>query len=83
LIACHESKAAIDVWKWDKREPALRFPTKDKIACVKLVGLFCVAGSEQSANGFGKIFAWNLSTGQMVGEQESAHYQRVNQLEAS
>ena len=54
----------MNVWRWDKKEPVLRFPVKDKINVFKIaaqdsqVAPICVGGSKK-----GLLTIWQASTG--------------------
>jgi hypothetical protein len=57
-VGAHSQKTTVNVWRWDKKEPVLRFPIKEEIQVLKVASQLCVAGTKS-----GKIMVWNNSTG--------------------
>lgn len=82
VIAAHGQKTTASIWRWDKKEPILRFPLKDQLSVLKLSpngGSLCLAGSK----GAGRISVWEVATGFLLGEVENAHYMDVTDLDIS
>lgn len=69
----------MSVWRWDKKEPVLRFPLKEQLSVVRMVNGLCLAGGKQS----GRLCVWEKSSGQLIGEVENAHYLTVNDMDVS
>jgi|TARA_B110001450_G_scaffold222973_1_gene219841 WD40 repeat protein len=74
----------MQVWKWDKKEPILRFSMRDKLKVFK-IGVhesarhgLCAGGSAR-----GGLMVWSISTGQLLADVESAHYMEINDLAIS
>jgi len=36
IIAAHSQKTTLSAWRWDKKDPVLRFPLKDVTSCLRL-----------------------------------------------
>ena len=74
----------MNVWRWDKKEPVLRFPVKDKINVFKIatqdshIAPICVGGSKK-----GLLTIWQANTGQLLQDTENAHYMEINDLDIS
>lgn len=71
----------MDVWRWDKKEPILRFPVKEMLSVAKLsnnAASLCVAGTKT-----GRLMLWQVSNGQLLGEIDSAHYMEITDLDIS
>ncbi|CDW75055.1 wd domaincontaining protein [Stylonychia lemnae] len=81
VLSSHTNKTTINVWRWDKKEPFLRFPLKEELSVLKqsqaFSGSICIGGSKT-----GRIYLWQIQTGQLIGELE-AHYMGISDLEAS
>jgi len=75
IIASHAQKTTLSVWRWDKKEPVLRFPLKDPPSCLRLGNNLCVAGAK------GRISLWEPLTGSLLGEIEGAHYLDITDME--
>ena len=81
IIATHAHKTTMDVWRWDKKEPVLRFPVKEMLSVAKLscnTASFCVAATRT-----GRLSVWQVSTGQLLGDIDSAHYMEITDLDIS
>lgn len=65
------------MWRWDKKEPVLRFPLKDPPSCLRLGNNLCVAGAK------GRINLWEPLTGRLLGEIEAAHYMDISDMDLS
>lgn len=84
IWASHSHKNIMQVWKWDKKEPILRFSMRDKLKVFK-IGVhesarhgLCAGGSAR-----GGLMVWSISTGQLLADVESAHYMEINDLAIS
>ena len=81
ILCCHSQKTTMNVWKWDKKEPMMRFPVKEMLSVAKLSengGSICVAGSKT-----GRLIVWQVTNGQLLGELEAAHYMEITDLDIS
>ena len=81
VVAAHSQKTTANVWRWDKKEPLLRFPLREELAVLKMSnaysGALCIGGTKS-----GKLMIWQTTTGQLLGELE-AHYLGVTDLDIS
>ena len=68
----------MNVWKWDKKEPVLRFPLKDQVTVFRISKEICVGASIK-----GNVSVWQPQTGELICEIESAHYMDINDLAIS
>lgn len=61
LLASHAAKTTMSVWRWDKKEPVLRFPLKEQLSVVRMVNSsgLCLGGSKQS----GRLSVWEMCSG--------------------
>ena len=82
LISAQLSKNMVAVWRWDKKEPVLKFSVKEPISCMK-VSPGGGGGVQIAVVGYssGKIGVWDLQSGQLLGEVEQAHYMDVSSLD--
>ena len=80
------AKNIMCVWRWDKKEPVLRFPLKDQLNVFKVAesakepstSNIVAAGSKK-----GTLTIWSATTGMILSEIESAHYMEINDLDIS
>lgn len=74
----------MNVWRWDKKDPIMKFPIKDQLNIFRMSAseinsaVLCVGGSKK-----GLLSIWQASTGQLIAEVESAHYMEINSLDIS
>jgi WD40 repeat protein len=74
------------VWRWDKKEPVLRFPLKDQLNVFRVAesakepstSNLVAAGSKK-----GTLTVWLGTTGKILYEIESAHYMEIMTLDIS
>jgi pre-rRNA-processing protein IPI3 len=69
----------MSVWRWDKKEPVVRFPVKEVLTVVRFSpggAALCLAGSKS-----GRIYVWEVLTGQLLGEVEGAHYLDITDMD--
>jgi len=86
LWASHSQKSVITVWRWDKRECELRFPTKELLSVFKVsqasqessTSSICAGGSKK-----GVLTVWSGFDGAILAEVESAHYMEINDIDIS
>lgn len=81
IVASHAQKTTIDVWRWDKKDPLIRFPAKEELSVLRLSpnnGSICVAASKK-----GSLSVWQVVNGQMIGELEQAHYMEITDVDIS
>lgn len=81
VIAGHSQKTTMNVWKWDKKEPYLRFPLKEQLTVAKLShnnSSLLIGGTKS-----GRLSVWQVVNGQLIGEVESAHYMDITDLDIS
>lgn len=83
IWASHVNKTTVTCWRWDKKDPVLRFPLKEELSVLKtstfLAGAFCVGASKHT----GRLYIWGVQNGQLLGEIEGAHYMGINDLDIS
>jgi hypothetical protein len=51
----------MNVWRWDKKEPLLRFPLKEELSVLRMSpqnASLCLGGSKK-----GRLSIWHLQTG--------------------
>ena len=69
-------------WRWDKTsQPILKSPTKEELSVVRLCSNFqaqemLICGSKK-----GKIFVFQIATGQLIAEVQNAHYLAINDMD--
>lgn len=63
----------MSVWRWDKKEPTLRFPLKEQLSVFKVHNDICIGGSKR-----GSLTMWHSFSGEILEEIESAHYMEIN-----
>ena len=56
----------------------LRFPVKEMLTVVRYSNNLCIAGSKT-----GRLSVWEVHTGQLLGEVESAHYTDVSDMDVA
>lgn len=81
VLCASAQKTTMNVWRWDKKEPVLRFPVKEMLSVVRFStngGSLCIAGSKT-----GRLSVWQVTSGELIGEVESAHYMEVTDLDIS
>jgi WD40 repeat protein len=66
------------VWRWDKKEPILRFPLKDPLTAFRVVGSIAVGATDK-----GSILVWDTMTGALIGELDQAHYMAITDLDVN
>jgi WD40 repeat protein len=79
VLAANSQKTTMNVWRWDKKEAILRFPLKELLSVTKLshnAGSLCLGGSKT-----GRLSVWEVQTGELLGEIESAHYMDLTDLD--
>ena len=84
VIGSHVQKTTMAAWRWDKTsQPCLKSPTKEELSVVKMFG--SMQGQEMLVCGSkkGKILIYQLATGTLIGEVESAHYLAVTDLDVA
>ena len=75
-MAAHTQKTTMNVWRWDKKEPVLRFPLREELSVFKMAGgSLCIGGTKS-----GRLMLWQLETGQLLGEVE-AHYMGISDVD--
>ena len=84
--AAHATKNFMSVWRWDKKEPVLRFPLKDGLTAFRvarsalepMTSQICVGATKN-----GSLVVWSALTGEVLGQIESAHYMAINDMDVS
>ena len=77
IWAAHAQKSLMNVWRWDKKDPLLRFPLREQLSAFATVGeSFCVGGDKK-----GRITLWQMTSGEVLADVESAHYMQVTDLD--
>ena len=77
IWACHAQKQIMNVWKWDKKEPLLRFPLREQLSAFRTVGVeFCAGGDKK-----GHLTLWSMQSGEVLADLESAHYMEITDLD--
>ncbi len=79
ILAAHGQKTTANIWRWDKKDPVLKFPLKELQSVLRFshnAAAFCVGGSKT-----GRLSVWEVATGTLLGEVESAHYMEVTDLD--
>ena len=74
------------VWRWDKKEPYLRFPLKEQLSVFKVsqaghegsTSNICAGGSKN-----GVLTVWSAVDGQIIAEVDQAHYMEISDLDIS
>jgi len=75
--ACHAHKSIMNVWRWDKKEPLMRFPLREQLTCFKTAGHeFCAGGDKK-----GHLTLWAMESGEVLSDMESAHYMEISDLD--
>lgn len=80
-MAAHSQKTTVNVWRWDKKEPVSRFPLKEQLSVMKYshnAATLSFGGSKT-----GRLSVWEVSTGTLLGEIESAHYMECTDLDVA
>lgn len=78
IWAGHTQKSFMNVWRWDKKEPIMRFPLKDQITAFRISREICVGATIK-----GNLNIWQPMTGELISEIESAHYMEINDIAVS
>ena len=73
IWAAQATKNIMTVWRWDKKEPTLRFPLKEQLSVFKVHNDICIGGSKR-----GSLTMWHSFSGEILEEIESAHYMEIN-----
>mmetsp|Transcript_18697 Transcript_18697/g.28638 ORF Transcript_18697/g.28638 Transcript_18697/m.28638 type:complete len:99 (+) Transcript_18697:341-637(+) len=76
----------MSVWRWDKKNPELRFPLKEQLSVFKLskapkevtTSQLCVGASKS-----GQLNVWSATDGKLLAEIPSAHYLDITDLDIS
>lgn len=68
-------------WRWDKKDPYLRFPLKEELSVLKLTEAFNGAIAIGGTKSTGKLYVWCLQNGQLLGEIDGAHYMGISDLD--
>lgn len=69
----------MNVWQWDKKEPLLRFPLREKLTVFKTIGVSLCAGGDSK----GRLYLWHMQSGELLADVESAHYMEITDLDLS
>lgn len=74
LVALNRKNASLNYYITGKERPAHRFFGQDRLCtiCISPNSSYLVAGNEE-----GKLFAWDITTGEMIIQIDDAHLQRV------
>ena len=75
--SCHATKSIMNVWRWDSKEPVLRFPLRDHLTVFKTCNTDLCAG----ANSKGQLMLWSVLSGELIGEVDSAHYMEIKDID--
>ena len=75
--SCHGQKQIMNVWQWDKKEVAIRFPLRERLSVFRTQGeCFCAGGDSK-----GRLYLWSMQSGELLADVESAHFMQINDLD--